>query len=137
VSFEVYLQCFGESERSGISRAAARRLFPVVEEESEPDYWRIQYDPKNSCDIGVTALGSDQAMLVSLCIHRPCADLRLWEGLFAVLRMGSVVVLWPGSPAIVFGDTIGANLPKDMIGSIGPPRSVHSAAEILRLLRES
>ena len=137
MSVEVYLQCFGESERSGISRAAVRRLFPVVEEESESDDWRILYDPKNSCDIGVTALDSDKAMLTSLCIYRPCGDIRLWEGLFAVLCMGAVVVFWPGSPPIVAADTVGANLPKNMVEALGPARSVHSAADILQLLRET
>jgi hypothetical protein len=135
MSFEVYLQCFGESERSGISRVAVRRLFPVLEEESEPDYWHILYDPTNSCCIAVTALDSDKAMLTSLCIHRPCADLRLWEGLFAILRMGAVVGFWPDGPPIVAEDTIGANLPKEIIDALGLPRTVRSAAEILRLLK--
>jgi hypothetical protein len=137
MSFEVYLQCFGESERSGISRVAVRSLFPVIEEESEPDYWRVRYDVKNFCDIGVTAVASDRDMLKSLYVDRPCADVRLWEGLFSVLRMGSIVIFWPGGPPAVADDAVAADLPKDMIDSIGQPKLIRSAEELLRLLRES
>jgi hypothetical protein len=137
MSFEVYLQCFGESERSGILRATVRSLFPIIEEESEPDYRRVRYDDKNCCDIGVIALASDKEMLKSLYVDRPCEDWRLWEGLLSVLRMGSVVIFWPGGPPVVADDAVAAILPKDMTDAIGRPRSARSAEELLRLLRES
>ena len=137
MGFEVYLQCFGESERSGISRAAVRSLFPVIEEESEPDFWRVRYDNKNSCDIAVTAMTSDEEMLKSFYVDRPCGDLRLWEGLLSVLRMGSVVIFWPGGPPVVAVEAVAADLPVDMIDSIGQPKLVSSTEELLRLLRES
>jgi hypothetical protein len=137
VGFEVYLQCFGQSGRSGISRAAVKSLFPVLEEESEPDYWRVRYDNKNSCEIGVTAMTSDKEMLKSFYVDRPCGDLRLWEGLLSVLRMGSVVIFWPGGPPVVALEAVTADLPDDMIDSIGQPKLVSSAEELLGLLRES
>jgi hypothetical protein len=137
MSFEVYVQCFGESERTGISRVAVRSLFPVIEEESEPDYWRIRYDDKNSCDIGVTAVTSNTEMLKSLFVDRPCGDLRLWEALISVLRMGSVLIFWPGGPPVVSDERVGSHLPKDMTDAIGPAKSAGSAEDLLRLLRET
>jgi hypothetical protein len=137
MSFEVYLQCFGEGERLGISRAAVRSLFPVIEKESEPDYWRVRYDSKNSCDIGITAMALDKEMLKSFYVDRPCRDLRLWEGLFSVLRMGSVVMFWPGGPPVVADDAVAGDLPKDMIDSMGQPKLARSVEELLRLVRES
>jgi len=137
MGFEVYVRCFGKSERMGISRAAVRSLFPVMEEESEPDHWRVRYDDKNSCDIGVTAVTSDKEMLKSLFVDRPCGDLRLWEALISLLRMGSVVIFWPGGPPIVFDDVVASCLPNDMTDAIGPARSVCSAEELLRMVRES
>jgi hypothetical protein len=136
MGFEVYLQCFGESEQRGISRAAIRSLFPIIEEKSEADYWRIKYDDTNSCNIGVAALPSNKEMLKSLFVDRPCGDLRLWEGLLSVLRMGSVVIFWPGSPPIVADDATAAKLPKAMSDAMGQPRPVRSADELLHLLRE-
>lgn len=137
MGFEVYLQCIGESERSGIGRTSVRALFPIVEKESELDYWRVRYDEKNSCHIGVTAMASEKELLRGLYVDRPCGDVRLWEGLFTILQMASVVIFWPGGPPIVAHEAVIPDLPNDMIDSIGQPRLAHSAEELLRLLRES
>ena len=138
MSFEVFLLCFGESEPAGIPRDAVRSLFPVIAEESKPDCWRVRYDDKNSCDIYPTVDKSNEKMLKSLMVHRPCGDLRLWDALLSVLRMGSVVMLWPGGPPVVADEIVASSLPRDVTDSkIGPPRSVCSGDEILRLIRES
>jgi hypothetical protein len=137
MGFEVYVQCFGESEWTGISRTAVTSLFPIIAEESEPDRWRVRYNDKNSCHIRVTALASDKTMLKSLSVERPCGDSRLWEALISVLRMGSVVLFWPGGPPVVSNDGVASNLPKEMTEVIGPARSVRSAEDILCLLRET
>jgi hypothetical protein len=63
--------------------------------------------------------------------------LRLWEGLFSVLRMGSVVIFWSGGPPVVAIDAVASQLPKDMIDSMGQPRLVRSAEDLLGLLRAS
>ena len=137
MGFEVYVQCFGESEGTGISRAAVRSLFPVIPAESQPDFWFARYDEKNACHIGVVAIPSDKEMLKSLCVERPCADSRLWEALISILRMGSVVMFWPGGPPVVSDESVASNLPKEMTNVIGQARSVGSAEEILRLLKET
>jgi hypothetical protein len=137
MSFEVYVQCFGESERTGISRSVLRSLFPIIAEESEPDYWRVRYDDKNSCHIGVIGIPSDKEMLKSFCVERPCGDSRLWEALISVLRMGSIVMFWPGGPPVVCDESVASNLPKEMTNAIGAAKPVYSAEEILRLLQET
>ena len=137
MGFEVFLQCFGASEQSGISRAAVRSLFPIVEAESKPDYWRVRFDDLNTCHISVKPLPSDRAMLKSLCVERPCGDLRFWQSLLAILRMGSVVIFWPGGPPIVANDTLAANLPEGMASAMGPARTVASAEQLLRLVQDS
>jgi hypothetical protein len=137
MGFEVYVRCFGESERTGISRAAVRSLFPVIEEESEPDHWRVRYDDDNSCNIGVTAVTSEKEMLKFLFIDRPCGNLRLWEALISLLQMGSVVIFWPGGPPVVFDDVVASRLPNVTTDAIGPSRSVSSAEELRRLVQQS
>jgi hypothetical protein len=116
MDFEIFVQCVGNGERSRISRAIARSLFPIIEKDSELDYWSIRYDDKNPCHIGVTPVGSDIQFLSGLYVDRPCVDLRLWEGLLSILRMGSVVIYWPGGPPVVADQTVAADLPQDMIG---------------------
>jgi hypothetical protein len=137
MGFEVYVQCFGESERTGISRTAVRALFPVVAEESQPDYWRIRYDDKNACHIGVIALPSDDKMVKSIVVERPCGNPKLWEALFSVMKMGSVAMFWPGSPPVVCDGSVASNLPNEMTNVLGPAKLVNSADEILRLLRQT
>lgn len=136
MGFEVYFCFLGETERVGIPRDAVCSLFPV-EKESEPDFWHIRYDDKNSCDIGVTPRESERGMLQGMYVDRPCGDLRLWEGLLSVLRMGTVAMFWPGGPPIIASEDTAAELPTDMIDSIGEPCVVNSVAEILCLLQES
>lgn len=137
MGFEVYLQCFGETERSGISRSVVRSLFPIFEQGSEPNYWQVQYDAKNSCHIGVTALEGSQETLEALYVDRPCADPRLWAALFSILRMGSVVMFWPGGPPILAAGAAIAGLPQDMIDSLGKPKFVRSPEELFGTLRDS
>jgi hypothetical protein len=82
-------------------------------------------------------VASCSEMLKSFFVDRPCGDLRLWQALISVLRMGSVVIFWPGGPPVVFNESVGSNLPRDMTEAIGPAKSARSAEDLLQLLRES
>ena len=137
MSFDLFLQHFGNAETTGISRAAVRSLFPVIEEESQQDFWRVRYDRGNSCSISVTALESNQDMLTFLCIERPCGELRFWQSILKVLQMASVVLLWPGSPPILAEGTPLETLPPEMVDSLGEPKIVNTTESILALLRET
>jgi len=137
MGFEIYAQCFGETKRIGIAVSSVRALFPILEETSKTDFWTVQYDAKNSCEIGITKLKSDETRLESLYVVRPCAHPRLWDALSSLLRMGNVVILWPGSPPVVSEVSMGASLPNDVIESLGPARSVRSGEELLRLVNET
>lgn len=136
MGFELYIQCFGKTEQLGIPLSAVRALFPIVEEKSEPNYWRFWYDSKNSCEVGITATPSNPEMLSGLFVNRPCSDFRLWDALFSVLSMGSVVVFWPGGPPVVAAGTSSEKLPEDMVVALGSPRIADSAADLLRLVQE-
>jgi len=137
MSFDLYFQPVVDGQPLEIHRAELRSLFPVIEKESKPDYWKIRYDPRNICHIGLAALSSADNLLSSFYIERPCGDPRLWEALLRVLNRGPIVLYFPGGPPIVGSDEVGAALPKDVIGSLGKPRCVHSVAEILKIIRES
>jgi hypothetical protein len=136
MSFEVYLQCFGETERLGLSSDAIRLLFPVSNPATDGTYWPVSYDSLNSCDIDVGLLPNGSDRLTSLCVHRPCGDMRLWKSLYAILNMGSVVLFFPGGPPILAEGISPEGLPREMVDSIGEPVFVDSAEAILRILRE-
>jgi len=134
MSFELYLQCFGETERLGLSRDSIRALFPVDEASSEPDYWRLRYDSQNSCDIGVHSLPTDVTKLADFYVERPCRDIRLWDSLFTVLNMGSVVLFFPEGPLIISRGISGTGIPQEMLDSLGPPVQVNSGEELRKFV---
>lgn len=136
MGFEVYLQCFG-GEPPGISRASVRALFPIVEESSEPDYWSVHYDSANSSNIRVDASKSNNDLITSLCVYRPCGDVRFWESVLAILRMGPVMLYWPGGGPLVGSELVADEFPLEIAESLRRARCVHSALEIMDAIRES
>ena len=113
-------------------------MFPVVEGESEPDYWRVRYDPANTCMINVTSVKGDSTRIESLCIYRPCGNIRLFESILAILRMGSVILVFPGdAPPLMASALVAADVPTDLVESMGQPKCVHFAQEILEIIRNA
>jgi len=138
VSFEVFLQCFDHGEPAGVSRAAIRSLFPVVESESEADYWSVRYGPGSWCHIGITPFAENASLVESLYVCRPCADIHLWDSLLAVMRLGSVVLYFPGGDApLVATATAGDQLPAEMVEVLGRPRVVRTGQEIVEIIKHS
>ena len=137
MGFEVFVRCLDDGHSLALSRAAVRALFPVVEEESERGRWSVRYDSNNTCDIYISAHPSNDDRLTFLTVDRPCGDLRLWESLFAILKMGKVAIYFPGGPPLVASEAVGASLPSDEVKSMGQPRCVQSARDILRIIRSS
>ncbi len=95
MSLNVSLKCSGGGEPAGLPRASVRALFPV-DPASERDNWRVRYDDANSCEMAVVPHASGAESVGSLCVHRPCGDERLWDALPEVLRLGPVVLRFPG-----------------------------------------
>jgi hypothetical protein len=138
VSFEVFVQCFDSGEPAGLDRAEVRQLFPVAEDESEPNYWLVRYDALNSCHIRVGVLPSDPGRVDFLNVHRPCEAPALWAALLAVLRMGTVILYWPGlHPPLAATKCVAAHLPRDLLALLGRPEVVSSVEEIVEAVRLS
>ncbi len=134
MSFDVFLQGFGEAKRIGVPREQVRRLFPIIERESEPGRWVVQYDDLNRSEIFVDR---DQEPLDSLMVNRPSGDIRLWEALLTIMRMGSFVMFWPGSrPLVARGSTYGP-LPHAMVEDFGEPVVIDRAEQFFDLLKST
>ncbi len=136
VSFDIYFQCVA-GDPPGISRAAVRALFPIVEESSELDFWSVCYDRANSCTIHVTPAKANRDLITSLSVNRPCGDVRFWESVLAILKMGPVILYWPGGGPLVGSDRVAAEFPLEIAESLGQPICVSSAQEIMDAIRES
>jgi len=136
MSFNVFLQCFEKGESSGLPREEIRRLLPIVVAESEHDRWSIRYDDLNGCDIYVSALDTDQSLITSMMVSQPCAKIQLWEALFAVMKMGPVVLYFPGNaPPLVVNDQVERDLPREMVEALGPPKVIGRAEEIVEIIK--
>ncbi len=132
MSFDVFVQCYGEMKNPGLSREHIRTLFPIVEGESDRERWVVRYDDLNSSDIYVD---SDDQSLSGFMVSRPAGDIRFWQALLKILQMGSVVMFWPGSPPLIAGKGNPEQIPEEMIESLGEPIYVERAEEFLELLK--
>jgi hypothetical protein len=139
MSFEVYLQCFEQGQPAGISLSSVRALFPIVEAESEPDYWKVWYGESDWCNINVTFLSTDPTFVENMCVYRPCGDKRFWEAILAVMRLGPVALFFPGdAPALLASEHAKQQLPRDFLEAVDhKPRIVTSAEEILNVIRHA
>ena len=109
-----------------------------MDAESEPNYWTVRYDNFNSCHVSVTPLPSNPALVESLCVLRPCDTPRLWESLFWVMRLGSVVLYFPGcAEPLVASELSGEQLPTNMVETLGRPRVVRSGREIVEAIERA
>ena len=137
MSFDLFVECYGETKLIGIPKNAISSLFPISREEVEFDRWVIEYDSLNHSDIFYSLIEEDKERLTGFTISRPCGDLRLWDAIYSVAQMGSVVVLWPGSKAVFAEGADPAALPEGMLEDFGGPVFVHSGLEILKLVQET
>ena len=132
MSFDVFVQCYGNTEASGLSRDQVRGLFPVVEEKSDAERWVVQYGSTDWCDLYVDAEGET---FNDFMVSRPAGDKRLWDALLTVLQMGDVVMFWLGSPPLIASAEGATRLPEDMVKSLGEPVLISCADQFIELLK--
>jgi hypothetical protein len=130
------MQCFENGQVAGVAPEAVREAFSNLAEDSEPEYWRLWYDEANDCHVRVSRRNNQ---IEALTVHRPCADERLWESLYHVLRLGPWVLYFPApKPPLVMADQSHAEqLPASMREALGPVREVRSGNEIREIVRTS
>lgn len=103
-----------------------------MEAESEVDLWVVRYDDLNSCEISVGPLSTDPSLVTAIVVRRPCGDLRLWEALLEVMKLGHTVLYFPrDSPPLVTNLEVGDHLPTDMVEALWQPTLVATAQDLL------
>lgn len=133
MSFEVFVQCFRNGSRAGIPRDQVRSAFGKFLTEAEPLYWTVRYDDENYCQVAVDIHDGDKNLVHHLCIESPCGDKRLWDALVTILKLGTVVLYFPGdAPPLVAENSVVAHLPPDMVEALGTPICIQTGDEIVR-----
>jgi hypothetical protein len=138
MSFDIYLNCFDHGKPAGVPVLSVRALFPVVDNESDPDYWKVRYGESVWCKIRVALLPTDVTLVTHLGVCRPLRDMRFWEAILAVMRLGAVALYFPGdAPPLVASEFAGQQLPRGMVEALGQPRVVQSASEIVEIIQDA
>jgi hypothetical protein len=75
--------------------------------------------------------GADQSLLRSFTVLRLCGDLRFWDAMASILRLGNLVLFFPTScPPLIADGSVAPHLPPNMIESMGQPKRVTTEQEI-------
>jgi hypothetical protein len=131
MSFDVFVQSFENGEFAGLPRERVREIFGNHLVETEPNFWRLQYDEANTCGLYLASHGADTSMVAGFTVNRPCGDERLWNALASILTLGNVVLYFPGGRApLVARGGAAQHLPPEMLNSLGQPKVVTSGREI-------
>ncbi|HKN18077.1 MAG TPA: hypothetical protein VJX47_14095 [Candidatus Sulfotelmatobacter sp.] len=137
MGFEVYLDCFENGKPSSIRKSFVRTLFPIVDEESKPDFWSVKYDAENRCKIGVRPAGAGTELVSGIYVERPCGDLLLWEGLFRLMQSGNIVLYFPGCPRpLIANPAAASHLPTEMVQALGSPRCLESSEQLRKAVAQ-
>jgi hypothetical protein len=131
----ILIQCFENGQVAGVSLGDVRESFGRFLIDPGPGMWQVRYDDANYCDMRPVPLESDESRIASLGMEGACTDPRLWDALFAILKLGNVVMRWPGSGPVVAEASVVEHLPPELIKASGPPAVVHRGADIAKLIQ--
>jgi hypothetical protein len=130
MSFEMVFVCFKEGQQVGLSRQDMLKAFGSFVREDEPDVWVVEYADDEMCEVYVTPTDEDADSIKEFMVARPCVDPRLWDALFAIMRLGNVMLLYPGATAaVVASEQTMEHLPPDVM-EMGDPVRVASGKEL-------
>jgi hypothetical protein len=131
VSFEVFLYFCQRDQADGITRAQIQQTLGDFCVPLETDYWHVEYELTDSCDILLSSLDSEPNIIRSAMVNRPAGDIRLWNSVFELMQLGNGVLYYAGCRApLVANETTNSYLPAEMIDALGEPICVSSGEEI-------
>ena len=135
MSFEAFVHCFRDGEVAGVSRQQVRDAFGSFLTEGGAYDWQLYYGEADSCDVMLGVDDADKSLLRSFTVLRPCGDVRFWDAMVSILRLGNLVLFFPAScPPLIADSGVAPHLPPDMIESMGQPKCVATGQEILDAL---
>ncbi len=130
MSFDLYLACF----RAGVPQSFEARILndviaPYIARQESRCYVLCFDGPKTSaCDVYVDTKAE---RISSFSINRPVTDLRLYAALLKVLQTPGTVMYMSGEcPPMVGNHHSMAELPQDMVESLGEPVLIAQPQEI-------
>lgn len=135
MGYEAFVYVFKEGKAAGISRQQVRDAFGSFLTDGGVFDWHLHYGEADNCDVMLDVDDNDKTVLRGFTVHRPCGDLRFWDAMAAILRLGNIVLFFPDNrPPLVAHRGVVRHLPADMVESLGEPKPVVTGKEILDIL---
>jgi hypothetical protein len=132
MSFDIYIGAFKGGEATTFDRSIVEDAFQSLIAFSNADGWQLMI-PGWGVTGGFLYI-DDTPQITDFAVNRPPFGPEFVEALFSVLRQTPTVLFWPGvgphPRACVADASVIAELPPDMIESLGNPTVVSSGAEM-------
>lgn len=137
MSFDIFVDAFRDGAPASIPRDAVRATFGRFVSDVSRDCWQVRYDKANFCDVHLTVDDADPTKINGFMISGPCANMRLWDALTDILKLGHVVLHFEGRIALVAKPSSIRHLPEEMLEIFGHPRCVSTGQEITAAIEEA
>ncbi len=133
MSFDIFLGCFKGGEEANFPRSIVEEAFGAFVERREDRCWVLLYPDGGAGDLYV----DENPNISGFSVNRPPASPGFWEGILSVLQRTSSVLFWAGSGCVVAFESIIADLPKDLIETVGAPTVVARPEQIVEVIKRS
>ncbi|HEX9490888.1 MAG TPA: hypothetical protein VF930_11415 [Stellaceae bacterium] len=130
MSFEVFLQCYRDSEPFRFPRAVVEEAFPFADRR-DPGCWELKFPDGGRSDLYI----DDELEIWNLMVSRLARSPELWTGLFDILRRTGSMLFWPGGGSVVADESVVPHLLPDII--MEPLTVVREGSEILPIIERS
>jgi hypothetical protein len=132
MSFDIFLTCFRNGEKSSFPRAVLEKSFGPYVKRRERTRWVLDYGDGGAGDLYVD---EDEDPVESFGVNRPAGDRRFWQGIVDVMKETGSVLYWPARICVVADESFVPHVPKDMVKALGQPVVTADIDKILELIR--
>ncbi len=137
MSFDLFLFRYVKGELTGFPLADLGNFFPCEVGSDSVDCLRVDYGGSEHSTIFFQRLEAVNGMIDSLNLNRPIAELRLYEGIFRLMRRHGLCLVFPDSQVLVADVETIAQLPPEMSELMGDALLVQNGLDILNAISNS
>lgn len=135
MSFDVFLQACDESGDTALTRADLMSILPLVED-GVGDSLGLDFGGVPYTRFYVSESATTPSTISSICVNRPVADVRLWDGLHEIMERGPMALFFPGSDALYVSNAAHIDrTSKALLGAFGTPVVVLNGDQIIRAIQ--
>lgn len=118
MSFEIYIDTFENEQSRRIPASEVAERFSSVIDREHLGYWKLTFQEGPSyAEIAVPR----ESMIQGFVVHNPPPYLEFWKVIAGFLKDLNCVLYWPGGGAVIARLEVLAELPKDMVETLGIP----------------